>query len=202
MIELRVARKEDAEGMLSIYAPYVADTNVTFDYEVTEAETYCMQVEKVLEDYPWLIAENNGKIIGYTYARKHRERAAYQWCCESSVYVHEDYQGKGIAKQLYEALQEILVKQNMINMYAGIAQPNENSTMFHVRMGFTPVGVYKKVGFKNGQWHDVLWVHKTLIKHPANPLPVIKFSDPAVRETVNDILAAKTKVLNSTENGQ
>lgn len=202
MIELRVARKEDVPGMLAIYAPYVTDTDVTSDFEVTEAEVYCTQIEKVLEDYPWLVAEAGGKIIGYSYAKKHRERAAYEWCCESSVYVHEDYQGRGVAKQLYEALQEILVKQNMVNVYAGIAQPNENSTMFHVRMGYTPVGVYKKVGFNNGQWHDVLWVHKTLIKHPANPLPVLKFSDPTVAEAVNGILASKINALNSTENGQ
>jgi phosphinothricin acetyltransferase len=113
--------------------------------------------------------------------------------------VHSDYAGKRVGSVLYEALHEILIKQNIINLYAGIAQPNEPSTMFHIRMGFTPVGVYKKVGFKNGQWHDVVWVHKTLVKHVTQPSTPIKFSDPALAPIVQQVLEAKTAELNNKQ---
>jgi phosphinothricin acetyltransferase len=196
MIKLRIARSDDADGVLSIYTPYVKETNVTFDYDVEEAKVFCQKIDEMTDEFPWIIAEHNGKIVGYSYAKRHRDRAAYDWCAESSIYVHEDYQGKGLAKLLYEALLEILETQNTINVYAGIAQPNEGSTMFHIKMGFTPVGVYKKVGFKNNQWHDVLWVHKTLVKHPENPKAYIKFSKPEIRNNAESIISGKEKILN------
>lgn len=196
MIKLRLASSEDADGVLSIYTPYVEETNVTFDYDVDEAKVFCQKIDEMLTEYPWIIAEHEGKIIGYAYAKKHRDRVAYNWCSESSIYVHQDFQGKGLAKLLYEALLEILETQNMINVYAGIAQPNESSTMFHIKMGFTPVGVYKRVGFKNNQWHDVLWVHKTLIKHVETPKDFIPFSDHEIRSKAEEIISSKQGVLN------
>lgn len=197
MIKLRIAQSDDVEGILAIYAPFVGETNVTFDYDVEEAQIFCEQLDTVIKDYPWLIAEENGKIIGYAYAKQYKERSAYQWCATTTVYFHQDYQGQGLAKELYDGLMEILAHQNFINLYAGIAQPNEASTMFHVKMGFTPVGVYKKVGFKNGQWHDVLWVHKILTKHPAEPKEVIQFSEPAVQEFTKAVLKRKEEIINA-----
>lgn len=198
MIKLRIARSEDDEGILSIYTPYVEETNVTFDYDVEEAKVFCQKIDEMLLEFPWIIAEDKGKVVGYAYAKRHRDRVAYNWCAESSIYVHEDYQGKGVAKLLYEALLEILSAQNTINVYAGIAQPNESSTMFHVKMGFTPVGVYKKVGFKNGQWHDVLWVHRILLKHPGTPKAYIPFSDKEIRAKAEEIISEKQAQLNAT----
>jgi len=197
MIRIRFANRNDAEGILAIYAPYIKESSVTFEYEVEEAAKFCEKIEHVLEDYPWLVAEKNGIIIGYAYATRHRDRSAYQWCAESSIYVHSDYAGNRVGSILYETLHEILIKQNIVNLYAGIAQPNEPSTMFHIRMGFTPVGVYKKVGYKNGQWHDVVWVHKTLIKHNDHPAPPVKFSDAALAPVVQQILDKKTAELNN-----
>jgi L-amino acid N-acyltransferase YncA len=191
MFSLRVARKEDAESILSIYTPFLEDANTTFDYEVGEASAFTQRIESLLVDFPWLIIEVEGKAVGYAYAKEHRERAAYQWSAESTVYVQEEYQGKGMARAIYEALLEILTEQKYVNVYSGIAQPNESSTMFHVKMGYTPVGVYKKVGYKNGQWYDVVWLHRTLLKHPENPEPIIKFSDPAIQAKVQQILASK-----------
>lgn len=196
MIKLRIASSDDAEGVLSIYTPYVEETNVTFDYDVEEAKVFCQQIDEMTEEFPWIIAEHEGKIIGYSYAKKHRDRTAYNWCAESSIYVHEEYQGKGLAKILYEALLEILETQNTINVYSGIAQPNEGSTMFHIKMGYTPVGVYKKVGFKNNQWHDVLWVNRVLTKHPEAPKQYIKFSDPTIRSNAETIIKSKEEALN------
>jgi L-amino acid N-acyltransferase YncA len=191
MFSLRVARKEDAESILSIYTPFLEDTNTTFDYEVEEASAFTQRIENLLVEFPWLIVEVDGKAVGYAYAKKHRERTAYQWSAESTVYVQEEYQGNGLARAVYEALLEILTEQKYVNIYSGIAQPNESSTMFHVKMGYTPVGVYKKVGYKNGQWYDVVWLHRTLIKHPENPEPIIKFSDPVIQAKVGQILASK-----------
>lgn len=199
MIKLRIAQSEDADGILSIYTPYVEETNVTFDYDVEEAKVFCQKIDEMLVEFPWVIAEHEGKVIGYSYAKRHRDRVAYNWCAESSIYVHEDYQGKGLAKLLYEALLEILNAQNTINVYAGIAQPNEGSTMFHVKMGFTPVGVYKKVGFKNNQWHDVLWVHKILTKHPEKPEKYLPFSNNEVRRKAEEIIAVKQEILNKEQ---
>lgn len=195
MIKLRIARSDDGEGILSIYTPYVEETNVTFDYDVEEAKVFCQKIDDMLLEFPWIIAEHEGNVIGYSYAKRHRDRVAYNWCAESAIYVHQDYQGKGLAKLLYEALLEILEAQNTVNVYAGIAQPNEGSTMFHIKMGFTPVGVYKKVGFKNNQWHDVLWVHKTLSKHPEPPEQYISFSDAEMLKKAQEIIESKQKIL-------
>jgi len=196
MIKLRLASSKDADGVLSIYTPYVEETDVTFDYDVDEAKVFCQKIDKMLAEFPWIIAKHDGKIVGYAYAKKHRDREAYKWCAESAIYVHHDYQGKGLAKLLYEALLEILEAQNTINVYAGIAQPNEGSTMFHIKMSFTPVGVYKKVGYRNSQWYDVLWVHKTLVKHVKEPKPFIPFSDKEIRAKAQDIINSKQEVLN------
>lgn len=197
MIKLRIAESGDAEGVLSIYTPYVTETSVTFDYDVEEAKVFCQKIDEMLKEFPWVIAEHEGRIIGYAYAKRHRDRAAYNWCAESSIYVHADFHGKGLAKLLYEALLEILEAQNTINVYAGIAQPNEGSTMFHIKMSFTPVGVYKKVGFKNHQWHDVLWVHKLLKKHVEEPEEFIPFSNPKIRAIAEDIIVQKQAVLDN-----
>lgn len=199
MISLRVARKEDAEGILAIYSPFVKNTTISFEYEVSEAANYATKVEALLLDFPWLIAEAGGVIVGYAYASKHRDRPGYAWSAESSIYVHDDYMRKGIATVLYNALLEILTAQNYVNLYAGIAQPNEGSTMFHVKLGFTPVGVYKKVGYKNGSWVDVVWLHRTLLKHPAEPKPTIAFSNPAIQSKTQEILLAATNTLNQKE---
>lgn len=196
MISLRVARKEDAEGILAIYSPFVKNTTVSFEYEVSDVSDYATKVEELLINFPWLIVEADGVIVGYAYASKHRDRPGYAWSAESSIYVHDDFMRKGIATVLYNALFEILAAQNLINVYAGIAQPNEGSTMFHVKMGFTPVGVYKKVGYKNGSWVDVVWLHRTLLKHPAEPKATIPFSNPAIQSRTQEILLAATNVLN------
>ncbi|MGV3599392.1 MAG: GNAT family N-acetyltransferase [Bacteroidota bacterium] len=196
MISLRVARKEDADGILAIYSPFVKNTNTSFEYEVSEAADYMKRMEELMVKYPWLVAEVDGVVVGYTYASKHRDRIAYQWSAESSIYIHADYIGQGLASTLYNVLFDILAAQNLVNLYAGIAQPNEESTMFHVKMGFTPVGVYKKVGYKNGNWIDVVWLHRTLIKHPAEPKAPLAFSAPEIQAKTQELLLAATTSLN------
>lgn len=174
-MHIRFIQPEDAEAVLAIYAPYILDTAITFETIVPSLKEFTERIEQYTRKYPWLVAEEEGKIIGYAYAGKHRDREAYQWCVESSVYINKDFHGRGIAKALYERLFELLKASGFINVYAGITQPNEPSNRLHERMGFTPVGIYKRIGYKLGQWHDVLWMSLSLEEHRLSPEEPGKF---------------------------
>ncbi len=117
------------------------------------------------------MAEEDGQITGYSYATKHRERDAYQWCLESSVYVHKDFRNRGIAMQLYTKLFELLKEMNFVNVYAVITLPNDRSYNLHTKMGFVPIGIYENIGFKTGAWHSVQWLVKVLNEHTVPPPP-------------------------------
>lgn len=166
---IRPVAAADAAAVLNIYKPYIETTAVTFETSIPAVEEFAERINTITEKYPWLVAENEGKIIGYAYASKHRDREAYQWCVESSVYVQEDYHKKGIAKQLYQRLFEILQTGGYVNVYAGITLPNTKSHSFHTKMGFEPIGVYKNIGYKLGKWHDVAWLVKTINEHCIDP---------------------------------
>lgn len=166
---IRPAVPGDAAAMLEIYAPIVAGSAITFEYEVPETVAFATRIQNVMQVYPWLVAESDGRIAGYAYAGKFRERAAYQWCCESSVYVHPDFQGQGLARKLYTELFGLLANQGLINVYAVITLPNPNSIALHRSMGFEENGKLHKAGFKHGAWHDVLLMEKMLCEHPDTP---------------------------------
>src|SRR5688572_16294335 len=117
MYSIRLARETDAKGILDIYAPYIENTSFTFETEVPTISDFAGRIRSYLEIWPWLVCEINGEIAGYAYATRHRERTAYQWCTESSVYIHDDHQKKGIALALYVALFSILEKQGFRNVY-------------------------------------------------------------------------------------
>lgn len=159
----------DAESILNIYKPYIETTATTFETTVPSIDDFAERIKTYTEKYPWLVAEESGKIGGYAYATKHRERKAYQWCVESSVYVLEEYHSKGVAKELYSTLFDILKRSGYVNVYAGITLPNPKSHSFHTKMGFEPVGVYRNIGFKLGKWHDVAWLVKTINEHSDDP---------------------------------
>ena len=172
---IRPVTIEDAEAVLNIYKPYIETTAITFETSIPAIEDFISRIKTNTEKYPWLVAEDNENIIGYAYASKHREREAYQWCVESSVYVLEEYHRKGIAKELYSKLFDILQQCGYVNVYAGITLPNPKSHSFHTKMGFEPVGIYKNIGYKLGKWHDVEWLVKTLSEHVSNPASPSKF---------------------------
>lgn len=155
--------------MRAIYAPIVEASAITFEYQVPGVEEFAGRIEAVTQHYPWLVAESNGRIAGYAYAGKFRERAAYQWCCESSVYIHPEYQRQGLARKLYDTLFGLLKEQGMINVYAVITLPNRESVALHSSMGFVETGILHKAGFKLGAWHDVLLMEKLLGPHPDKP---------------------------------
>lgn len=166
---------EDAEQVLNIYAPFIRHTVITFEEEVPTVAEFTERVENYRQLYPWLIAEVNGEIAGYAYASKYRERIAYQWVAECSIYMHSNYKGKGIAKKLYSALFDILKLQDIYRLYAVIGIPHEESTRFHEKMGFQYFATYKHTGYKLGQWRDTGWYEYILKQPDKAPVPPILY---------------------------
>ncbi len=173
---IRLARPKDADGILKIYAPYVANTSFTFETEVPSVQDFSNRITSYLINWPWLVCEIEGKIAGYAYGSKYRDRTGYQWCVECSVYIHDDFRRKGIATALYTALFEILKKQGYRNVYAVINLPNERSVQLHESCGFKWFANYENVGYKLGQWKTVGWWQLTINEFSIEPAPPVKFS--------------------------
>ena len=170
---IRLARTEDAGQIQAIYAPIVSSTVISFELEPPTVEEMHQRILTTLQKYPWLVCERDREILGYAYASEHRTRAAYQWCVDVSVYVNGRIRRAGIGRALYISLLKILRVQGFYNAYAGITLPNPASVGLHDSLGFTPIGVYRSVGYKLGKWHDVGWWHLALKEPSANPeLPV------------------------------
>jgi L-amino acid N-acyltransferase YncA len=174
MTTLREATEDDAAAIGAVYAPYCEVTPVSFEVEAPSAEEIRQRIAKVLPLYPWLVSEFDGRVSGYAYATRHRERAAYRWGVDVAIYLDGDCHRRGIGRALYSALLQMLVAQGYYTAYAGITLPNEASVGLHRAMGFEPVGVYHRVGYKMGAWHDVVWLEKILQAEqgePAEPMP-------------------------------
>ncbi len=166
---IRIAAIHDAEQILDIYAPYVQNTNISFETIIPSKEEMESRIKGVLVNNPWLVIEEESCILGYAYASKHRERAAYKWSVDISIYIRQDCRGKGIGKALYTALISILKLQGYYNVYAGICLPNEASIGVHEYFGFKKIAHYNNVGYKFGQWHDVGWWELQLRQHEPEP---------------------------------
>ncbi|WP_084226986.1 arsinothricin resistance N-acetyltransferase ArsN1 family B [Nostoc sp. KVJ20] len=152
---IRLATVNDASQMLAIYAPIVRETTISFELEPPSETEFQKRINSYQQQMPWLVCEINGEVVGYAYASPYRTRAAYQWSVETSVYVSADYHRKGIAKALYTSLFQLLRLQGFYNVVAAIALPNQPSLAIHEAVGFTPVGVLCRVGYKFSRWHDV-----------------------------------------------
>jgi len=174
---IRVAKPSDAASILEIYTPYILNTAITFETEIPSFEIMEHRIATYQENWPWLVYEADGVIAGYAYATKHRERTAYQWCVESSVYVKDQFQKKGIAKALYTALFKILKYQGCRNVYAGITLPNEKSVAFHKNFGFNKIAEYKNIGYKSGKWNTVSWWELQVNDYSDDPSAPVKFSE-------------------------
>jgi len=174
--KIRSALSSDASSILDIYAPYIANTAVSFETEVPSVEDFTQRIMGNQESCPWLVYESGGLIAGYAYASKHRDRAAYQWSLESSVYVNEGFRQQGIATKLYQTLFQILKYQGCRNLYAGITLPNEKSVNFHQKMGFSKIADYKNIGYKFNRWHTVGWYELQLNDYSDAPAPFIKWN--------------------------
>ena len=172
-VSLRLARAEDAPELLKIYSPYVTQTVVTFEYTVPTEEEFAHRIIHTLGEYPYLVAEASGCVAGYAYAARFRERAAYDWAAECSVYVREEFQRHGIGRLLYEELERLLRLQNVTTMNACIAYPNKCSIKFHSSLDFERVGRITKCAYKMGQWIDIIWMQKQLTEDNGSPRPFI-----------------------------
>jgi L-amino acid N-acyltransferase YncA len=167
---IRLATPDDVEQILAIYAPCCL-TAISFEMEPPSVEEMRARLEKVLGQYPWLLCEDGGEVLGYVYATQHRERAAYRWSVDTAVYVRQGRQRRGVGRALYTSLLAVLPLQGYVNAYAGVTLPNPASVGLHEAMGFQSVGVYRQVGFKCGAWHDVAWYQRSLQPRPGEPLP-------------------------------
>jgi len=177
MSMIRVATIDDSESILKIYAPYIENTSYTFETEVPTIDSFKERISYYLQNWPWLVCEINGVVTGYAYGARHRERIAYQWSVESSVYVHDDYQRRGVAQALYSALINILKLQGFRNLYAVINLPNDKSVSFHEKSGFEYFATYKNVGYKLGRWKNVGWWELQLNEYSMDPQTPLKFSE-------------------------
>ena len=174
---IRLAQPSDAPAILDIYAPYIRNTSLTFETEVPTMTEFGNRIKSYLENWPWLVYEENGIIGGYAYASRYRERVAYQWGVESSVYIHDDFQKQNIGKALYGALIEIFKQQGYRNVYAVINLPNDKSVRFHESCGFTYFATYENVGYKLGKWKNVGWWQLVINEFGMEPEAPIKFSE-------------------------
>jgi L-amino acid N-acyltransferase YncA len=169
--QVRLATFADAKGILAIYAPIVTETPVSFELEPPSLMEMQLRIENTLTTLPWIVRDSDGMVMGYAYASRHRERAAYQWAVDVSVYVHPDVRRQGLGRSLYAGLLALLRDLGYYTAFAGIALPNLGSVKFHEAVGFRPVGVYRNVGFKLGKWHNVGWWGCPLRAYKGEPEP-------------------------------
>ena len=152
--------------MLAIYAPFVEHTAVSFEYEVpTEAE-FARRLEEHQAAFPWLVCEENGRVMGYAYAGRAFERAAYGWNAEISCYLAPELRGRGVGRRLYARIEEILTRLGYYKLFAVVTSANAPSVAFHRALGFRDAACFRNVGYKQGGWYDVLWLEKTLCDRP------------------------------------
>lgn len=174
-ITIRPAILSDAAEILEIYAPYVKETAITFEYDVPTIQEFTDRIKQKLGKYPYIVAVTGGKIAGYAYASAFRPRAAYDRAVETTIYIKTDCKGKGIGKRLYLFMEEILKAQNIKNLYACIAYPNPESIGFHERLGYKTIGHFSKCGYKLGNWYDMIWMEKFIGEHTGEPEHVLPY---------------------------
>lgn len=159
---MRDARAADGAACAAIYAPYVTGTAVTFETEPPGVAEMARRIAAAQRRHAWLVLEDRGRVCGYAYGSAHQERAAYRWACEVSVYLETGRRRTGAGRALYEALFAQLAERGFRTAVAGMTLPNDASVGLHRAMGFEPVGTYRRIGWKQGAWHDVAWTQRSL----------------------------------------
>lgn len=181
---IRQAKPEDIAGILEIYAPYVLNTAITFEYTVPGFAEFQNRYERIVQKYPFLVAERAGELVGYAYAGSFIDRKAYDWTAELSIYVKRTMRKKGIGTKLYAELEKILRLQNVQICYACIAFSgldtdsylDDTSILFHQKEGFIKIGEFRQCGYKFGRWYHVCYMEKRLVPQGTVPKPFIPFS--------------------------
>ena len=181
---IRVAAVEYAEKLLQIYAPYVINTAITFEYEVPTVQEFRKRICHVLKRYPYLVAEKNGELLGFAYASAFHERAAYDWAVETSIYICMNRRKMGIGRKLHDCLEKLLKEQGILNLNACIAYPRsedeyltKNSVEFHTHLGYRLVGEFYQCGYKFNRWYNMVWMEKQIGEHVSNQPAVKSFED-------------------------
>ena len=166
---IRMATVKDVPEILDIYGPYVENTAISFEYTVPTEEAFTQRFLRITARFPWLVWEEEGRLLGYAYGSLPFERAAYQWCCEASIYLRPEAQGKGIGKKLYRALESLLRAQGYLKVYAIITTANEASLAFHKAMGYQHTATMPHCGYKFGTWYGTVWMEKPLCSWETPP---------------------------------
>lgn len=154
---IRLAERQDVQGILEIYAPFILETAVTFEETIPDVESFWERIQGIMNELPFLVCEIDGRIAGYAYASGYRSRASYRWTKEVSVYIHPDFHRKKVAHALYTSLNEMVRYQGIADLLAIITMPNEPSVAFHMQFGYQKCAEFSKVGYKMGQWQNVGW---------------------------------------------
>lgn len=183
MVTVRDATMEDAKRLLEIYDYYVKHTAITFEYETPSLVAFQKRMQEAMARYPFLVAEKDGRVEGYAYAGPFVGRAAYDWSCETTVYIDCSARNGGLGRMLYDALERALQAMGVLNAYACIAYPEQNdeylttnSADFHAHLGFRKVGEFHQCGYKFGRWYHMIWMEKMWGEHKNAPQPVVKYS--------------------------
>ena len=177
-MSVRMATEQDIPQILDIYAPYISNTAVSFEYAVPSLEDFTRRFISITAQFPWLVWEEKGQILGYVYGSAPFERAAFQWCAEASIYLRPEAFGRGIGKTLYAELEALLRLQGYLKVYAIITSENKNSVAFHKAVGYSHVADMPGCGFKLGRWHGIIWMEKLLNpvdlpRVPPHPIGVV-----------------------------
>jgi len=195
MRTIRIAEPADARGVAEVYGPVVAGTAISFEAEPPTEPEMEGRIAATLAFAPWLVCVDGDRVAGYAYAARHRERAAYRWCVDVSVYVRDDCRRSGVGRALYGSLLALLRLQGFYAAHAGITLPNAASVGLHESLGFRPVGVYPAVGFKLGRWHDVGWWQLPLRDRTGEPEPTCSMEALRRHAGWEEALAAGVRLL-------
>lgn len=162
MFQIRSVSEEDAPDLLAIYSPYVRETAISFEIDPPSEAEFLERIRKIAARFPYLVLEEDGKILGYAYGSTYYDRRAYDWAVELSIYLDPKTRGRGLGNLLYEALEQELEARGFLRFLACIALPNQASIALHQKRGYEQVAHFPKIGYKFGKWHDIVWFQKTL----------------------------------------
>lgn len=199
-IRLRLACESDASAIAAIYRPIVETTAISFETEAPDEAEIRRRLLDTLRAHAWLVCDIDGHVAGYAYSSRHRVRGAYQWSIDTSAYVDEPYRRQGVAHGLYRSLVAIAAGQGYCTAFAGIALPNPASVALHERVGFTPLGVYRNVGYKLGAWHDVGWWQLPLRESTGGPPPIHPVTTLQAHSSWGELLATGLPFVRSSHN--
>src|SRR5919107_3769416 len=171
-LTIRDATERDGRACAAIYAPYVTDSAVSFELEPPGAGDMAGRIAAAGDRHAWLVLEDGGRVVGFAYGQAFRERAAYRWSCETSIYLEVGRRRTGGGRALYAALLDRLAERGYRRAVAGMTLPNEASVGLHRALGFEPVGVQRGIGWKHGGWRDVAWVQRSLGDDDGPPVPL------------------------------